>query len=68
MDALFAQLMQAGSSAPRVRELLARPDLDEVVMLGVLRRPVPVRFIGVGEKPEDLRAFRAAEFVEAAFA
>ena len=30
--------------------------------------PVPVRFIGVGEKPEDLRAFRAAEFVEAAFA
>jgi hypothetical protein len=45
VDALFAELMQAGSSAPRVRELLARPDLDEVVMLGVLRRAVPVRFL-----------------------
>ena len=45
MDALFAELMQAGSSVPRVREVLARPDLDEVVMLGVLRRAVPVRFL-----------------------
>jgi fused signal recognition particle receptor len=33
-----------------------------------LERPVPVRFIGVGEKPDDLRRFSAAEFVEAAFA
>ena len=33
-----------------------------------LERPVPVRFIDVGEKADDLRAFRAAEFVEAAFA
>jgi fused signal recognition particle receptor len=31
-------------------------------------RPVPVRFIGVGEKADDLRAFVAAEFVEALFA
>ena len=45
MDALFAELMRAGSSAPRLREVLARPELDEVVMLGVLRRPVPVRFL-----------------------
>ena len=45
MDALFAELMQAGSSVPRLREVLARPDLDEVVMLGVLRRAVPVRFL-----------------------
>jgi hypothetical protein len=45
VDALFAELMQAGSSVPRVREVLARPDLDEVVMLGVLRRAVPVRFL-----------------------
>ena len=37
--------MQAGSSAPRLRELLARPDLDELVILGVLRRAVPVRFL-----------------------
>jgi len=31
-------------------------------------RPVPIRFIGIGEKAEDLRPFRAAEFVEALFA
>jgi fused signal recognition particle receptor len=30
--------------------------------------PVPIRFIGIGEKAEDLRAFSAAEFVEALFA
>jgi fused signal recognition particle receptor len=30
--------------------------------------PVPIRFIGIGEKPADLRPFVAAEFVEALFA
>jgi hypothetical protein len=45
VDALFAELMQAGSSAPRLREILARPYLDDVVILGVLRRAVPVRFL-----------------------
>jgi fused signal recognition particle receptor len=30
--------------------------------------PVPIRFIGIGEKSEDLRAFVAAEFVDALFA
>jgi fused signal recognition particle receptor len=30
--------------------------------------PVPIRFIGIGEKAEDLRPFVAAEFVEALFA
>jgi len=29
--------------------------------------PVPIRFIGIGEKAEDLRPFSAAEFVEALF-
>ncbi len=29
--------------------------------------PVPIRFIGIGEKPEDLRPFVAADFVEALF-
>ncbi len=29
--------------------------------------PVPIRFIGIGEKPEDLRPFVAAEFVAALF-
>ena len=30
--------------------------------------PVPIRYIGIGEKAEDLRPFVAAEFVEALFA
>jgi fused signal recognition particle receptor len=30
--------------------------------------PIPIRFIGIGEKAEDLRPFVAAEFVEALFA
>jgi fused signal recognition particle receptor len=30
-------------------------------------RPVPVRFIGVGEGIEDLRPFEAAAFVDALF-
>ncbi len=29
--------------------------------------PVPIRFIGIGEKPDDLRPFAAAEFVDALF-
>ena len=29
--------------------------------------PVPIRFIGIGEKPDDLRPFAAADFVEALF-
>ena len=31
-------------------------------------RPVPIVFIGIGEKPEDLRPFVAAQFVDAVFA
>jgi fused signal recognition particle receptor len=30
--------------------------------------PVPIRFIGIGEKPEDLRPFVAQDFVDALFA
>ena len=30
-------------------------------------RPIPIRFIGIGEKATDLRPFVAAEFVEALF-
>ncbi len=29
--------------------------------------PIPVRFIGVGESIDDLRPFRASEFVDALF-
>ncbi len=32
-----------------------------------MEHPVPIRFIGIGEKPEDLRPFIAADFVEALF-
>ena len=32
-----------------------------------MEHPVPIRFIGIGEKPEDLRPFVAADFVEALF-
>jgi fused signal recognition particle receptor len=32
-----------------------------------MEHPVPIRFIGIGEKSEDLRPFVAAEFVEALF-
>jgi fused signal recognition particle receptor len=30
-------------------------------------RPIPIRFVGVGEGIEDLRPFRAEEFVGALF-
>ena len=30
--------------------------------------PIPIRFVGIGEKAEDLRPFVAAEFVDALFA
>jgi fused signal recognition particle receptor len=29
--------------------------------------PVPIRFIGIGEKSDDLRPFSAADFVDALF-
>jgi fused signal recognition particle receptor len=32
-----------------------------------IEHPIPIRFIGIGEKPEDLRPFVASEFVEALF-
>lgn len=33
-----------------------------------MEHPVPIRFVGIGEKPDDLRPFVAADFVEAIFA
>ena len=32
-----------------------------------MEHPVPIRFVGIGEKPEDLRPFVAADFVDALF-
>ncbi|HCU53561.1 MAG TPA: signal recognition particle-docking protein FtsY, partial [Gammaproteobacteria bacterium] len=36
-----------------------------VVFAMAAKRPVPIRFIGVGEGIDDLRVFDAVEFVEA---
>jgi fused signal recognition particle receptor len=46
--------------------------LDGTAKGGVIRplhesRPIPIRFIGVGESIEDLRPFKTSEFVEALF-
>ncbi|MDP2828939.1 MAG: signal recognition particle-docking protein FtsY [Sulfuricellaceae bacterium] len=51
---------------------LALTKLDGTAKGGVIAaiaraRPIPIRFIGVGEQMEDLRPFVAQEFVEALF-
>ena len=45
IDALHAELLEAGESLPRVRDVLARREPDDEVVLGVLRRAVPARFL-----------------------
>jgi len=45
IDALHAELLEAGESLPRVREVLARGEPDDEIVLGVLRRAVPARFL-----------------------
>jgi fused signal recognition particle receptor len=52
---------------------LALTKLDGTAKGGVIAaiaqaRPIPIRFIGVGEQIEDLQPFHAREFVEALFA
>jgi hypothetical protein len=45
--------MRLGESVPRLRELLGRVELDESLLLGLLRRPVPQRLLElVGDAPE----------------
>lgn len=51
---------------------LALTKLDGTAKGGIIaaiarNRPIPIRFIGVGEKVDDLRPFVAQEFVEALF-
>ena len=51
---------------------LALTKLDGTAKGGIIAaiarsRPIPIRFIGVGEKLDDLRPFVASEFVEALF-
>ncbi len=45
IDVLHAQLLAAGESLPRIREALSGQEPDDEVMLGVLRRSVPARFL-----------------------
>lgn len=44
VDALFAEILSAGESAPRARELVARCS-DETVLAATLRRPLPIAFL-----------------------
>jgi len=44
VDALHAALLRAGESVPQLRELLAEP-IEEQVLMSVLRRAVPARFL-----------------------
>jgi fused signal recognition particle receptor len=51
---------------------LALTKLDGTAKGGVIaaiakERPIPIRFVGVGEQLDDLQAFNAREFVEALF-
>jgi hypothetical protein len=45
VDALFAEALRAGEDIARVREVLERARPDQTAMLGLLRRPLPVRFL-----------------------
>ncbi len=59
-----------GDSVPLTGVVLAK--LDSTAKGGVVvaiaeQLKLPVRFVGVGENVEDLRAFDAREFVEALF-
>jgi hypothetical protein len=45
VDALFADVLQAGEHALRVREFLSRGELDESLLIALVRRPVPLRLL-----------------------
>jgi hypothetical protein len=52
VDSLFAELMAVGEDVPGIRSYLGRHDPEEAVLLALLRRPVPVRFLElVGTTP-----------------
>lgn len=66
----IAQAKQFGEAAPLTGIILTKLDgtAKGGVVLGIVDElKVPVRYIGVGERIEDLRPFVAAEFVEALF-
>ena len=45
VDALFAEALRAGEDVARIREVLDRARPDPTAMFGLLRRPLPVRFL-----------------------
>jgi hypothetical protein len=45
VDELYREALAAGPSVPRIRELLARAEPDDTVLLALLRRPLPVAFL-----------------------
>jgi hypothetical protein len=45
VDALFAEVLRSGESTPRLRELLLEHDPDELTLLALLRRAVPLRLL-----------------------
>jgi hypothetical protein len=59
VDALFGELMQAGESVPRLREVLRTPAASPTALLVVLRRAVPRKLLELlGTSPpwsEDVR-------------
>ena len=64
----LAQLEHFSAAVPVSGLILTKLDgtaKGGVVFAMAAKRPVPIRFIGVGEGIDDLRVFNAAEFVEA---
>lgn len=53
VDQLFAEVLKAGESIPALREVLRRLAPDDLLLLGVLRRAVPLRLLEflAGTKP-----------------
>ncbi len=45
VDRLFAELLRVGDGAEALRHLLSRPEPEEMTLLSVLRRPVPIPFL-----------------------
>ncbi len=45
VDELFAEILKAGESVPALREVLRRRAPDDLLLLGVLRRAVPLRLL-----------------------
>jgi hypothetical protein len=51
IDAAYSEVMQAGGDVPRLREVLRGIGADKALLVGVLRRPVPVRLLELLASP-----------------